>query len=143
MQLGPELWPRPREEKEEGQNWELEVIKKMVGCGKCSGRIFWPGRLGGGLSWDHASWNADLPSITFHGSPGENPLGPVVCQENWTRVPLSPLVPCSPLSPSSLWFSGATSPSLRASFCDRVPTAVSLRPQPCVCLCRGPCLLAC
>lgn len=27
MQLGPELWPWPHEEKEEGQNWELEVIK--------------------------------------------------------------------------------------------------------------------
>lgn len=74
---------------------------KMVGCGKCSGRIFWSGSLCGGLSQDHTFWNADLLSITFHNLiPGENQPGPLVCQENWMGMPVSPLAPLSVLSPS-------------------------------------------
>ena len=111
----------------------------MFGCRKPGGRIFWPDCLGGGLSRDRAFWKLDLLSVSLQKQ--GKPAGARGLPAGSDRSAPEPT--CS-VQPSFSLLTGVLRgrQHLRASFCDRVPQAGSLRPPsppppPCVSL-QGP-----
>ena len=107
--------------------WEKkeERTESVFGCRKPRGRIFWPDCLGGGLSRDRAFWKLYLLSVSLQKQ--GKPAGARGLPAGSDRSAPEPT--CS-VQPSFSLLTGVLRgrQHLRASFCDRVPQAGSLRP---------------